>query len=172
MCKVCCQCFNENTCESGEIKCKNCLLMKRYLQVIVTELKSAHLMIKILQEHSKVQISTTVNTVSLEKCVNQSGSEKGDNDWIEVKNKHHNKSTRPTDCSKYQYPPVVHTSNRSIPLVNLQSQSTRIPHPRNSVLGRVPATTDEKKRNIFLIGESHVRGCSEELANLLGSSFR
>jgi hypothetical protein len=68
--------------------------MKRYLQVIITELKSAHLMIKILQEHSKVQIATTVNTVSLEKCVNQSGSEKGDNDWIEVKNKHRNKSTR------------------------------------------------------------------------------
>jgi hypothetical protein len=65
----------------------------------------------------------------------------------------------------------VHTSNRSIPLVNLQSQSTRISHPRNSVLGRVPATTDEKKHNI-LIGESHVRGCSEELANLLGSSFQ
>lgn len=36
---------------------------------------------------------------------------------------------------------------------------------------QVPDATNKKKCKIILIGDSHVRGCSEKLVNHLGSSY-
>jgi hypothetical protein len=139
--------------------------------VIISELKSAQLIIKILQEDSKMQNASPNNVDNLKICINQNGSGKGDNDWIEVTNKHHNKYNRSANCLNSQHPPAVHMSNRYSLLANLQSRSLRPSYPHNPVLRSVPTVTDDKMHKILIIGYSHVRGCSDKLVNLLGSSY-
>ena len=49
--------------------CVNCLRMKDYLKVVTTELKSAQLIIKILQEESRINGDKSLNKDNLLKCM-------------------------------------------------------------------------------------------------------
>ena len=81
-----------NNCVCGEELCVNCLSMKEHIQLLSTELKSAQLIIKILQEELKStsmpNITSSMNSNPHVKnnsdCV--SGSESG---WVEIRRGNH-----------------------------------------------------------------------------------
>jgi len=62
--------FEQGLCVSAEKLCANCMNMQDHMQVLSTELKSAQLIIKLLQDElqSKVTVSTTTENVPT--CVN------------------------------------------------------------------------------------------------------
>jgi hypothetical protein len=57
-------------CISEEKLCANCLTMKDYVQVLTTELKSAQLIIKILQDELKSNTLEPTTTENSPTCVN------------------------------------------------------------------------------------------------------
>lgn len=73
---------------------------------------------------------------------------------------------------------LPHANHTRFPLANLQKHVYRM-HQEKCTLNSnthklitklVPDAANKKKHKIILIGDSHVRGCSEKLANFLGSS--
>jgi hypothetical protein len=62
--------FEQSFCVSEENLCANCFNMKDYIQVLTTELKSAQLIIKILQDEIKSKVTEpTPTTENLTTCV-------------------------------------------------------------------------------------------------------
>jgi HD superfamily phosphohydrolase len=89
--------FEQSFCVSEENLCVNCFNMKDHIQVLTTELKSAQLIIKILQDELKSKVSEPMNTENLPRCVNfnsqaknnsESGSE-SESEWIEFRRNNH-----------------------------------------------------------------------------------
>lgn len=74
--EICSQYVNGDLCDSGVTKCKNCILLKRHLQVIISELKSARLIIKVHQEDSKRQNAWPKSVDNLRMSMTQTAVEK------------------------------------------------------------------------------------------------
>jgi hypothetical protein len=83
----CCRRLNQNTCESDDNTCKNFLLIKNYVQTIMSKLNSVHLIIKILQEESKAEFVKAPITSTHPK----SAYGKSENERIELRSNYHNK---------------------------------------------------------------------------------
>jgi hypothetical protein len=111
--------------------------MKDYLKVVTTELKSAQLIIKILQEESRMNADKSLNKDNLVKCMEYNTHEKtsSGNEWIEIQSKNHKvrKMNRPTDCKRQQnsYIPVL--TNRYDPkdIEVTKMKKSRIENVRN-----------------------------------------
>jgi hypothetical protein len=74
--ETCSHYFDQDSCESGKNMRVNCLRMKHYLKVIITELKSVQLINKILHEEIKSKTGQSMNTGNLSKCVGYSSHKK------------------------------------------------------------------------------------------------
>jgi hypothetical protein len=96
---ICAHYLDQDPCENGENLCVNSLKMKDYLKVVITELKSAQLIIKILQEETRINADQSLKTDNPLKCVEHEKINSG-NEWIEIRNNNHKirKSNGPTDC--------------------------------------------------------------------------
>jgi hypothetical protein len=84
--ETCSRYLDQDSCESGENLSVNCLRIKDYLKVIITELKSAQLINKILHEEIKLKAGQSMNTGNLSKCVEYNSNEKiiSENEWNET----------------------------------------------------------------------------------------
>ena len=60
---TCSRCFDQRPCDSDENSCENCCKMRDYLTVLTTELKSAQLIIHLLQD----ELKTHSDSYSVEK---------------------------------------------------------------------------------------------------------
>ena len=153
--------------------------MKEYIQVLSTELKSAQLIIKILQDELKsnviepATIESLPRRVTLNPQVNKN-SESSESGWIELRrNTHKTKQPKNTPrCLKQLTPYIPLNDNRFAPLSNLQEEM----HQPTSVQGKpqpaqLSKTNGKNQRKVIFLGDSHIRGCSEKLADLLGKSF-
>ena len=88
-------------CVSEEILCANCLTMKDYVQVLTTELKSAQLIIDILQDERKSNTIERTSAVYPPTCVNS-------DEWKLVSNnKNRVKRKTPTQQSQPQPIPII-----------------------------------------------------------------
>jgi hypothetical protein len=75
-------------------------------------------------------------------------------------------------CLKQLTPHIPLDNNRFAPLSNLQDdvhQPTYI-QPKSQP-AKLPKTSVKNQRKVILLGDSHIRGCSEKLADLLGYSY-
>jgi hypothetical protein len=62
--------------------------------------------------------------------------------------------------------------NRYVPLSKVQEEEHQITcNKRNSYLSSSRNHYAKHKPKVILLGDSHIRGCSEKLSNLLGNSF-
>ena len=173
--------FEQNFCVSEENWCTSCFNMKDYIQALTTELKSAQLIIKILQGELQSKRTEPTTTQNLPKCVNykphvKNNSESvSESEWTEFrKNYHKSKSPKNTSrCLKQLTPHIPLGDNRFVPLSNLQDdthQPNNVHH--KSQPAQLPKTNCKNQRKVILLGDSHIRGCSEKLADLLRNSFR
>jgi hypothetical protein len=122
--------FEESLCASEENVCVNCSSMKDYIHLLTTELKSAQLIIKLLQDDLKFKVTKPTTTDNLPKCVNpipqannnsesDSVSESG---WIERRRNNHKLPMKTYRCSKQLTPYVPFHNNSFAPLRNLQEE--------------------------------------------------
>ena len=173
--------FEQNFCVSEENWCTSCFNMKDYIQALTTELKSAQLIIKILQGELQSKRTEPTTTENLPTCVNYNPHVKNNNEsvseseWTEFrKNNHKSKLSKNTSrCLKQLTPHIPLGDNKFAPLSNLQDdthQPTNVHH--KSQPAQLPKTNCKNQRKVILLGDSHIRGCSEKLADLLGNSFR
>jgi tRNA U34 5-carboxymethylaminomethyl modifying GTPase MnmE/TrmE len=152
--------------------------MKDDLKVTLNELKSAQLIIKILQDEIKTQPRDSVKAVNLSNCVDKKSDLKqlttngNVSEWNKIRcNKHSsNQSKKILNDLKQHTSHNLLTKNRVEPLSDHQNhvlqrsydqtKSKTLSESRNS---------DFNKHRIIVLGDSHVRGCSEKLANILGN---
>jgi hypothetical protein len=157
--------------------CTNCNNLKSELQKIQDELKSAQLIIHILQKEVKLSkacecISASEHECSANNFSRKDCSESSTNDWIQVRVTHATKKSgnKPSFSSH-----GVQTSNRYAVLSNLQETPDNLPKivSHSAKISCVKKeSTSSKNRTILLIGDSHARGISERVASYLGSSYR
>jgi hypothetical protein len=150
--------------------------MKGYIQVLITELKLAQLTIKILQEELKSKVTEPTTTRNFPTCVNFNpqtinNSESG---LIESRtNNHKPKLPKNTSrCLIQLTPHIPLDDNRFAPLSSLQEemhQPTHIQHKSPPV--QLSKTKGKNEHKVFLLGDSHIRGCSDKLADLLGNLY-
>jgi hypothetical protein len=156
----CCRRFIQNTCESGENTSKNFLLIKNYIQMIMSKLISAHLIIKILEEETKAEFVKAPITSTHPK----SAYEKSENERIEVRNNCHNKiktspkhinrqranNFRDDPLMKYnvQLPNLSHQKETQYPSNRRHSGASKTAHKGAAVLN--PQTAQNRKIKYIL----------------------
>jgi len=84
------------------------------------------------------------------------------------------KSKLPKNTSRHPKQPPLHVPrsvNRFEPLSNLQDDAHQSTPDQHSLQPRLVKFNAKKRRKVILLGDSHIRGCSEILGDLLGTSF-
>jgi len=180
--------FTSNSCTNEDHPCVHCLELKNSIHQLTTELETAQLIIKLLQEDLKTKESestttvnllkmdtsfppSTINSASVNASVNDSITE---SDWSVFRSKYN--KFRPVKktlrCLKQLTPDIPLNENRFAPLSKFQDdehlfiRNTSNPHPDSSLNHYA-----KHKPKVILLGDSHVRGCSEKLSNLFGNAF-
>jgi len=177
---TCSHYFDQSSFVTDENLCENCFKMKDYLTVLTTELKSAQLIPKLLQNKLNTKLNEPITTENLPRCVkfnsqdkniSESNSESG---WTEVqRNNHKTKQPKKTSrCLKQLNPYIPLDDNRFEPLSNLQEQMHQPIYGQDkSQSARLSKTSAKNQHKIILLGDSYICGCSEKLADLLGNSY-
>ena len=129
--------MNQSFGESDEITCEMCFKMKGHLGVLINELKSAKLIIKILQEEIKSSSTGTRNQDNPSSCVECNSNRnyhtavgKG-SVWKKIK-RHKHSAIQPKNtlnCARHQNSYILLIKNRFEPISNYQPQD----HPHNCV---------------------------------------
>jgi hypothetical protein len=94
---MCSRYFDQSSCVSGEDTCENCFRWKDYLKVLTDELKSAQLIIKLLQDELKTKVNEPIITENQPTRVNLKPQDKlnsdsesaSENGWIEIRRNNH-----------------------------------------------------------------------------------
>ena len=149
--------------------------MKEYIHVLSTELKSAQLIIKILQDELKSVIEPpTIENLPRRENFNPQVDNNSESGWIEFRrNTHKTKQPKNTPkCLKQLTPYIPLNDNRFAPLSNLQEEMHQPTYVQGkSQPAQLSKTNGKHQRKVILLGDSHIRGCSEKLADLLGKSY-
>jgi hypothetical protein len=98
----------------------------------------------------------------------------GVNEWIEFcRNNHKSKLPKNTSrCLKQLTPHIPLDGNRFVPLSSLQEkmhQPTHIQH--KSPPAQLSKANGKNQCKVILLVDSHIRGCSDKLADLLGNLY-
>lgn len=172
---------------NGENMCGKCCIMKDHLELLINELKSSQLIIKILQEEIKSATTSLKNKVNLTNDDSHPTSGKK-NAWKEIQRtrapamKH--KRYNYTDLTTTNTFPLL--SNRYEPLCN-ESVSDKAPvgtqesrmetskHAGKHKTDRKESVLKEKEpkkqHKVLVVGDSHARGCATEVNHLLKDDF-
>ena len=152
--------------------------MKDHLEVLLNELKSAQLIIKILQEEIKSTPTSPGNQDNLTNCVEYKSykeyhtTKRKDIAWKEIwRNKHSTIQSKKTNCAGQQNSYIPLSKNRFEPISNYQLQDPPLNYAHTKCKPMQQSRNSvQNKRGIVLIGDSQVRVCSDKLSDRLGSS--
>jgi hypothetical protein len=116
--------FEQSLCASEENSCVNCSSMKDYIHLLATELKSARLIIKLLQDDLKFKVTEPTTTINLPRRVNpipqaNNNSESGSVSESGWKTKLPMETSR---CLKQLTPYIPFHNNSFAPLRDLQEE--------------------------------------------------
>jgi hypothetical protein len=153
--------------------------MKEQLCNALMELKSARRIIKILQEDiDKFNASGATNTAKPIQNSEFSVCDPPEGNWLPIFHNYNRKTKKPVrsvSCHKQQN---IVISNSFTPLTNLHdssvlttSDSLHKPSFHKTSFYKNPRNSVMKKQKVVLIGDSHIRGCSEKISNLLGDLY-
>jgi len=178
---IICSCYvDQSSCESDENSCENCFRLQDYLKVLTAELKSTQLIVKLLQDELKTKVNEPMTTVNQPTCVYLNSQDKLSSEsvcesgWIEIwRNNHVTKQLKKTSrCLKQLSPCIPLDDNRFSPLSNLQDQVHHSTYDQDKSQPTHSSKTSHKNQcKVILLGDSHIRGCSEKMADLLGNSY-
>jgi hypothetical protein len=154
----------------------NCDNLKSELQKLQDELKTAQLIIDILQKEAKSSNASQCISASEHECrVNyperKECDESGTSDWIQVRVGH---ATKRRSNKPFFTGHRVQTSNRYAVLSNFQESLDNLPKtvsPPAKITCVKNNTSGLKKHTILVIAYSHARGISERLASYLGPFY-
>jgi hypothetical protein len=187
---VCATIIDQNLGGSNDAICKTCWEMKDKLEILISELKSTQLIIKILQEDISSSSTGTRIQANLTNCAEQNNHDElhhpneNKGTWKEIK---HDRK-RAAKHSKYN---LTHqTEADSLPLLsNRYDALCNYPEdddtPVNTLVSGMakPRHTEmcktnhkqrmgkKKKHKILIFGDSHAKDCAIELSHLLKQDF-
>jgi len=177
--------ITSNSSTNEDHLCVHCLDLTNSIHHLTTELETAQLIIKLLQEDLSLNLTTTANLHRMDNSLPPSttiSANVGDsvndfiteNDWSVFCSKYNKlKPAKKTSrCLKQLTPDIPFHVNRYTPLSKFQNDEHQI--IRNTRYPRSASSWNhyaKQKPKVILLGDSHVRGCSEKLSNLLGNSF-
>jgi hypothetical protein len=150
--------------------------------VLTEELKSAQLIIKLLQNELKTKVNETMITENQPTRVNLKPQDKlnsdsesaSENGWIEIRRNNHvtTQMKKTSRCLKQLNPCIPLGDNRFSPLNNVQDQAHHATHGQDkSQPTQLSKINGKNPPKVILLGDSHIRGCSEKKADLLGKLY-
>jgi len=125
-----------------------------------------------------VTVSTT--TENIPTCANSkphvisNSVSSSESEWTELRRKNlEAKLPKNTfRCLKQSIPHIPPGDNRFEPLSNLREDTYQPTYNQHkSQPAQSSKTKGKNQRKVILLGDSHIRGCSEKLADLLGNSY-
>ena len=167
----------------SESSCAKCCVMKDHLELLITELKSSQLIIKILQDEIK---STSIGPKNEDNLTN--GAEyKSHNEshptndknsaWKEIrrtrtaatKHKRYNhteqRATDTVPLSSNRYSPLCNVSEvNDTPVSTGISRMAASKQARKHKLDR-KRMVGKKQHKVIILGDSHARGCASEVSH-------
>jgi hypothetical protein len=162
--------------DGDEIQCFKCIELKLELLKLRNELNSSQLIVQLPQDEGDSRLTTQEITYNLTNSVEEElkqkhlPSEGNSGEWKQVLNKQrrNNLDNKKALIFDQQRISVVITSNRYDQLSHNQDRNEEGKIRESSRCKRRPMESSR----IFIIGDSHVRGCSEKLTNSLGNTYR
>jgi hypothetical protein len=175
---MCARFVDQNYGESGENMCGKCCKMKDHLELLINELKSSQLIIKILQEKTELASTSPKNKDNLtnDDCHPTSGK---DNAWKVIrrirapamKHKRYNHADLTTTNThpllSNRYDPLFNDSvNDETPVGTQESRMAKFKHTGKHKTYRKQRVLKEKQltkqHKVIVVGDSHARGCATE----------
>jgi hypothetical protein len=184
---MCARFVDRNYGESGENICGKCCKMKDHLELLINELKSSQLIIKILQE--EIELASTTLKIQDNLTNDDSHPTSGkDNAWKVIrrtrapsmKHKRHNHTdlttTNTLPLLLNHYDPLCNDSvSDKTPVGTQESKMAKSKHTGKHKTDRKQRVLKEKQLNkqqkVIVVGDSHARGCATEVNHLLKNDF-
>jgi hypothetical protein len=172
-----CLCASELKSSDGdEIQCLKCIELKSELLKLRNELKSLQFIVQLPRDESDNRLATQEIAYNLTNGVEEELKQKHlpsvgySGEWKQVLNKQrlNNLDNKKALIFNQQRISVVTTSNRYEQLSHKQDRKKEGKIREPSRCKRRPTESNR----ILIIGDSHVRGCSEKLTNSLGNTYR
>jgi hypothetical protein len=161
--------------------CKNCILLKNQLHKALLEVKSPHSVISVLLEDIR-------NMGTAEQCKVLEPTQRIEHNELDKRSECNESGCNACEIATGDWIPVIHTSHKKIstirklsPKANLQivtvsNRYAPLADPKNNISQKcrkaaVKNQTIGKKHKILILGDSHMRGCAEIIAELLGNLY-
>jgi len=180
---------DQNYSESGENSCAKCCIMKDHLELLINELKSSQLIIKILQEEIN---STSIGPKNEDNLTNNAEYKSRDESHLTNDKNSALKEIRRTRTTATKHKRYNHTEQRATDTFPLSMN--RYNHLCNvSEVDDVPVSTGisrmveskqvrkhkldrkrmvgKKQHKVIILGDSHARGCASGVSHLLNNDF-
>jgi hypothetical protein len=157
-------------CSGDNINCANCVVLNEKLQNVLQKFKSACSIIALLQEDmNNIRESESTRQSTSIQCGERIQCESSKN-WIPVVNNHNRRFKNSVQRLAKQDDSCIPTSNKYMLLNNL-TDSTRPKLRDAAVKSRKSVVVKVKKHRAVLIGDSHIKRCSEKVSNLIDDSY-
>ena len=158
--------------------CASCVIVKEQLRQVFQELKSARTIIALLQEDIvKINASASTNMTKPSQCRESSVCDQVNRNWIPVIHNGSKKTNKQVVSTTKLNCQLIRLSNRFTSLSNVQESTvpsetiTLSEMQHNKGGGNYNKKTSNMIRNkIIILGDSHARGCSQEVKHNLGHS--
>jgi hypothetical protein len=154
--------------------------MKDDIILILNKLKYTQEIIRLLKDESENKFGPTMNKDNLSNCINDKSdlelhiSNKNDSEWKEVQHKKfaRNQSKKVSDYRKHRTAFTPSTNNRFYCLSNYQDLALQSDGKKIKWKPLLESKNSEvNKHKIIILGDSHVRGCSEKWRSILGNAY-
>jgi hypothetical protein len=171
--------LNDSVVTKSGLLCSCCKDIKLELENTKSELQTSRVIIKLLQEeitylndtYSDIRTTTESNYNSISSV---GGNKEDDlNKWKQAAaRRQKSKKSHSLQLIK----PIPTSNNQFSTLDNLQDYTEDPLQPvltdtLKTVINKNKCTSKPRKKRITVIGDSHARGCAQELSHLLGKSF-
>ena len=178
---VCTSFKDQNLSGSDENMCKKCWETGNHLEMLISELKSTRLIIKMLQEDIRLTSTGTRNQAKLADH-EEHNIDRKNCPWKEVSQTRMPAAKLKKDNKQMGTVSLPLSTNRFDPLSSyLEDDDTpaniaasKIAKPRHTEkrkLNYKKRGLKKKQRKVMIFGDSHARGCAAELSHLLNKDF-
>jgi hypothetical protein len=189
---ICTRFVDQNYGESGENMCGKCCKIKDHLELLISELQSSQMIIKILQEEIKLTSIGQRNQNNLTNCAEYKPHDEShptidkNRAWKEIrrtratamKHKRHNHTDqRVTDTfplSSNRYNPLCNDSEGDdTPARTEKSRVVESKQVRKHKMDRKKRAVGKKQDQLIILGkeDSHASGCAAEVSHMLNNDF-
>jgi hypothetical protein len=159
--------------------------MKDHLELLIDELKSTHLIIKILQEEIKLASNGSRNQDNLTSCAGYKSHDKlhptteRNRGWKAIRRtrataimhkSYNHADTFPLSLNRYDSV-CVHSDGDDTPVSAEESGMAKAKRIRKHKMDQKKRVLEKKQHKDIILGDSCARGCAGEVSHLLNNDF-